>query len=272
MFLFDEPASNLHSKAQAQLLQSFSYISTGNNMIMYSTHSPYMIEPRWLEGAFIVFNDAIDFDQDTGDEAVPNAQTNIHVKKYREFVGQNPSKITYFQPILDRLDYAPAKLELGAAAVFMEGKNDFYMMSYFNEVIFQNKFPIRIMPSSGANDLGPLIALYLGWGKKFLVLLDDDKAGQLAKTRYIADWLLPESQVLTIANALSFLKGKAIERILSAHALKLIATDIGKSSVTKKEIGRFFQEKFAKAEPMQFDSETKKAAETILSDCAKRLA
>lgn len=271
VFLFDEPASNLHSKAQAQLLQSFSHISTGNNMIMYSTHSPYMIEPRWLEGAFIVSNDAIDFSQDTGDETIPNSKTNIHAKKYREFVDQNPSKITYFQPILDKLDYAPTKLEIGTPAVFMEGKNDFYMMSYFNEIIFKSKSKITFMPSSGANDIGPLISFYTGWGKDFLVILDDDAAGQIARDRYIEEWFLTEKRVLTIGDIIPKLKGKKIEKVLSSDALNHIAHDLEKKTTSKKDIGRFFQQKYAKAEKIKFDAETLALVEKLLSEFAKRL-
>jgi hypothetical protein len=39
IFLFDEPAANLHAKAQAELLTSFARITGGGNKIVYSTHS-----------------------------------------------------------------------------------------------------------------------------------------------------------------------------------------------------------------------------------------
>jgi len=231
-----------------------------------------MIEPRWLEGTFIVFNDAIDYDEDPGDEARKQSETNIHVKKYREFVGQSPAKITYFQPILDKLDYAPAKLEVGVTAVFVEGKNDFYMMAYFNEIIFKSKHKLKIVPSSGANDLGPLISLYLGWGRKFLVLLDDDKAGRKACERYIEEWILSKSDVITLADAVPSSKGKAIESILTPAGISLIGTELGKGAPTKKEIGRFFQEKYAQGQAIQFDKDTLDAISNLLAECVKRLS
>lgn len=100
LFLFDEPASNLHSRAQEQLLKSFSNISKDNNMVVYSTHSHYMINLKWLEASYIVVNDAIDYY-----EGIENPQggrhpdTNIYAVRYRDFVGQSPSKTTYFQPV-----------------------------------------------------------------------------------------------------------------------------------------------------------------------------
>jgi hypothetical protein len=161
---------------------------------------------------------------------------------------------------------------VGIEAVFVEGKNDFYMLSYFNEIIFNKEHQIKIVPSSGAGDLGPLISLYLGWGKEFLVLLDDDKAGQNARDRYREEWFLPDSMVVTIANALPALKGKAIEKTLTPAALKLIASEVGKAAVTKKDIGRFFQEKYAQGTPVKFDADTLTAMKSLLALCAKRLA
>ncbi len=229
-----------------------------------------MIEPHWLEGTFIVFNDAIDYDDNPADESKPKPlEAAIHVKKYRDFVGQNPSKITYFQPILDKLDYAPAKLEMGLNAVFVEGKNDFYMLTYFNEVILTKKHDIRFIPSSGANDLGPLISLYLGWGKKFIAMLDDDVAGRNARDRYRADWFLT-SEATTIADIVPKLKNRTIDKILSSSDRKLIAAHLGKQTATKKDVGRFFQECLAQSKVITFDTETLMAVEALLAECSKR--
>jgi predicted ATPase len=272
VFLFDEPASNLHARAQEQLLKSFPNISKGDNMIVYSTHSHYMINPHWLEGTFIVFNDAIDYDDNPVDESKPKTvETAIHVKKYRDFVGQNPSKITYFQPILDKLDYAPSKLEVGQNAIFVEGKNDFYMLAYFNQVLLDGKHNIRVIPSSSANQLGPLISLYLGWGKKFLALLDDDKAGRNARDSYIREWFLTSSEATTIGDMLPQVKNRAIEKLLSPSDRKLIASELQKQVATKKDIGRFFQERLAQGMPTAFDAQTIAAIDTLLGECAKKI-
>lgn len=273
LFLFDEPASNLHSRAQEQLLKSFSKISTGNHMTLYSTHSHYMIEPRWLEGAFIVSNDAVVYDEDPSFEVKRKTiETNIRVDKYRDFVGQNPTKVTYFQPILDKLDYAPSKLELVPRSVFVEGKNDFYMLSYFKDVIFSGTYTFRIVPSVGANDLGPLISLYLGWGRRFLALLDADKAGHAARDRYRNDYFLSESDVLTIDDILPALKNAALEKILSEDGRSLIATEMAVAKLSKKDIARFFQEKFAQSKKVAFDQATLDTVQKLLKQCAARLA
>lgn len=58
LFLFDEPASNLHAAAQQKLIESFPEIAKDEHTLAYSTHSHYLIEPKWLEQTFIVTNRA----------------------------------------------------------------------------------------------------------------------------------------------------------------------------------------------------------------------
>ncbi len=239
-------------------------------MILYSTHSHYLIEPRWLEGAFIVFNDAVDYERDLAKEADNRPiDTNIHVQRYRDFVGQHPDKLTYFQPILDKLDYVPGKLDFVDHMVFVEGKIDFYILEYFR-VQLGDKQKFRFMPSSGANDLGPLISLYLGWGRNFLVLLDDDKAGRNAKDRYKSDWFLTDASVSTLGDMSEKLKGKKIEGLIAPAGLDIIKKEIGKASASKKDIARFFQERHALNNFKEFDSETKKTMRMFLDEIGKR--
>jgi predicted ATPase len=65
LFLLDEPASNLHAGAQSQLLESFPKIASRGNQIMYSTHSHYLINPTWLDQAFIISNSAMAYNDVT---------------------------------------------------------------------------------------------------------------------------------------------------------------------------------------------------------------
>ena len=60
IFLFDEPASNLHATAQKKLLESFPTIAQSPHRLIYSTHSHYMVDPKWLEQAYIVYDGASD--------------------------------------------------------------------------------------------------------------------------------------------------------------------------------------------------------------------
>ena len=203
LFLFDEPASNLHSKAQTQLIGSFAKITEASGKIVYSTHSHYMINPQWLENAYIVRNEGLRYDEVERDYDYSSQDTEIKLVKYRQFVGENSDKVTYFQPILDTLDYAPSTLEFVSDAVFLEGKNDYYLITYFG------KSDVSFVPGFGASGLDTAIALYLGWGRDFIILLDADKEGRRNRERYLREWLLKEEQVFTLADIDSAWTGKS---------------------------------------------------------------
>lgn len=177
-FLFDEPASNLHPSAQSELLKSFENLPN----VLYTTHSHYLINPKWLESTYVVKNKGIDYDN----EAEYNSKnTDISIMKYREFVSKFPSQTSYFQPILEILEYKPANLELIQKVVLTEGKNDFYIFNYYQEIIKKYKQPLKFVPGTSASNMTNLISLYLGWGTKFVVLLDSDGEGIDQKERYI---------------------------------------------------------------------------------------
>ncbi|MBP3838418.1 MAG: AAA family ATPase [Prevotella sp.] len=185
LFLLDEPASNLHSSAQKKLLSTFERFVDDKEKplkLLYTTHSHYMINPQWLEGAFVVKNEAIDYQNLIGNSST----TDIKAIPYKKFVSQYPNQQDYYQPVLDALDYQPGLLEKVANIIITEGKNDYYTLSYMNEVLLDKKYKkIHLMPGAGCNKNCTVIQLYMAWNKSFLILLDGDKAGVKSKTEYI---------------------------------------------------------------------------------------
>lgn len=181
IFLFDEPASNLHSTAQKQLLKSFGNLIK-DCKIIYTTHSHHLINSEWLESTYVVKNEGLNLDKP---EIYNSNATKVSITSYREFASAHPHNTAYFQPILDVLDYSPSNLEMIPNCVFIEGKNDFYTLKYINEIILNKKYDINFAPSTGSGNLDILISLYIGWGKPFIILLDSDGAGEIQKARYL---------------------------------------------------------------------------------------
>jgi len=223
IFLLDEPAYNLHSTAQKILLKIFAQLADKSKLI-YTTHSHYLIEPTWLGGAYIIRNLAMDYENEVDFE---ESNTNIAVVPYRQFVAQHPDQSTYFQPILDALDYQPSKLEIVPALTIFEGKFDYYAMRYINEIILDGKFKVHPYPGSGDNLL-PVIRLYLSWGARFIVVLDGDKAGQRAKQRY-------EKELGKIAQTLIFTLGDIKSEW--AGATESLFTETEKAQIVAKANG-----------------------------------
>lgn len=182
VFLFDEPASNLHQAAQQRLIGALEELTKSSISVIYSTHSHYLINPQWLESAFIVRNKALQYENDDIDNFEP---TNIEVQRYRAFINKHPNQHTYYQPILDVLEYCPSNLEAVVDVVMVEGKNDFYTLSYLQELIIKPEKKIAFLPGTGSGSLDTVIRLYYAWGRNFIVLLDSDAEGRKQKTRYL---------------------------------------------------------------------------------------
>jgi predicted ATPase/5S rRNA maturation endonuclease (ribonuclease M5) len=212
IFLLDEPASNLHQTAQKKLLHAIENLTgRSGSGVIYTTHSHHLINPMWLEGTYIVKNEAYDV---TNDFNYTSKNTNIKIHKYREFVEKNPSDIDYFQPILDVLEYQPSSMEKLSNALILEGKNDFYTLKY---VLGNKESSFSIIPGTSATKLSILISLYYGWGKKFVVLLDSDEAGQTQKTRYIESFgALATESIFTLEDIESEWKNMPMEKLFDS--------------------------------------------------------
>jgi len=239
IFLFDEPAANLHSRAQIRLLKSFSKIAADNTHIIYSTHSHYMIDPLWLEKAYIVENEALNYDSDEDLNSFSGKKTNIKATKYRNFVGQHPNRASYFQPVLDALSAGPSLIDPDKFCLLIEGKFDYHPLCYFKSFVTDNE-EIAIIPASGASTMGALISLLRGRGSKFAILLDDDKAGRTAKRRYLDEYLLLDEQVKTLGDVLPAETGKSFDQIFEADVLDAARAYFSSASVDKRQLSQFF--------------------------------
>jgi energy-coupling factor transporter ATP-binding protein EcfA2 len=184
LFLLDEPASNLHSTAQAELLKSFETLSQSCHLV-YTTHSHHLINLRWLDAAYVVKNEALQsFSLEDYLSTRMGAQTSVSAAPYRRFVAENPAETSYIQPVLDLLEYRPSELEPVPDVVLVEGKTDFYLLRYMTEILGIES-DLRFVPGTGAGSLDALIKLHIGWGKTFLVLLDGDAEGIKQRERYL---------------------------------------------------------------------------------------
>lgn len=212
VYLLDEPASNLHSSAQALLLDSLQKLGE-DAQIVYTTHSHHLVNPRWLESTFVISNEAADPARITSSVLARN--TDIHITRYPEFAYRNPGKQHYFQPVLDVLSYRPTELELVPEVVMTEGKADYYLLTYFTRLISDQGSNINFLPGRGAGSLDEVVRLYLGWGRNFVVLLDSDQGGRDAGKHYgRAFGRVAEDRLLSLGDLSKMPTAKGIETLL----------------------------------------------------------
>lgn len=242
VFLFDEPASHLHPKAQERLLESFKKIAAPNHIIIYSTHSHYLINPLWLEQAYIVENSAIDSDVDETGITNVDARVKITARKYKNYVSNHPTRTTYYQPVLDVLDHGPGELDITDPVVILEGKYDYYPFRYFlSEIGCEDE--MKVIPAVGAGGMSALVGILRGWNVRFLLVLDDDDAGRKEKAKYRNTLMLSENQVCTLDELHPKLKDKEFEGVFQQD-LRDACTKSGFSSskkITKEQFYTYFQ-------------------------------
>lgn len=270
LFLFDEPAANLHSAAQQKLIESFPEIARDGHLLGYSTHSHYMIEPKWLEQTFIVTNRA---DTPSGSildgVSLDDESLDIKVDAYRTFVNSHPVQTSYFQPILDRLDVVPSKFDIDRPSVVLEGRSDYYILRYAMKMLGTDE--ISLLPGLGAGTFGALAAIHTGWNLNFLFLLDGDKQGESERQRYRNEFAIPLERLITIKDLIS--NKKEIEDIVDQTTLCIIQNDLQlQSKPKKKQIMQFFQEKLASEQIVRLGEGFNENAEIIIKALSKKLA
>ncbi|WP_082666164.1 ATP-dependent endonuclease [Aureimonas sp. AU4] len=255
IFLFDEPASNLHSAAQQKLIESFPEIAKDPHILIYSTHSHYMIEPKWLEQAYIVKNSSNEPGDSVIDLSVLDDQSiDVQAIPYRKFVHENPSKISYFQPILDKIQIFPSKFDVKQSGIILEGKSDYYVLRYAAERII--KKTVVAFPAVGAGTLGALIALNRGWGLPVKILLDGDDAGKREKKRYQKEFYLSDDEILTLSEINP--SWKVIEDLLDEKDIMELGLQNEKDGkINKQKVLSIFQERLVSGADIPLSKETK---------------
>ena len=259
IFLFDEPASNLHAAAQKKLLESFPAIAKSPHRLIYSTHSHYMVEPKWLEQAYIVFDNSSVPNTKIIDESI-RADSSVDIKaiQYRQFVNERPNQTSYFQPIMDTLEVQPSHFDYKVGGLIVEGKGDYYFLKACCTLTQKNIGPI--FPATGSGTMGSLVALHRGWGLPVRVLFDSDKGGREGKKNLKSEFSLASNEYAFIGDINS--KLKCIEDVFSdSDQKKIISENKGKAKII---ILRRIQEYLASNEFPQVTKETIKRMENLL--------
>lgn len=254
LFLLDEPAYNLHSAAQSKLLKTFEKLAE-NCKLIYTTHSHYLIEPRWLGGIFIVKNNSLDYEND---EVFNSQNTEIKATIYKQFIANSPNDTTYFQPILDKLEYKPSLLEDIPNITIVEGKSDYYIFRYIKEVILEDETEINFYPGNGVNKLENILRLYLAWGRDFLGLFDSDFGGKNAKIDYLRI-IGPDlkDKIFTFNDINPNWNNFTIESLFTEKEKRAIIQSVfGTNQYDKSKFNNAIQQIYIDKTPIQLSNET----------------
>ncbi|WPO43646.1 ATP-dependent nuclease [Tardiphaga sp. 42S5] len=203
LFLLDEPGANLHSKAQADVLSLINKLKN-DQQIIYSTHSPHMIEYDKLYRVLAVQREGLDDD-------TPTVVMHAH-----KLGGASRDTLS---PLLTAMgaDFSQQNVIKKRNNVILEEMSGFYYLKSFWKITGE-KQEAHFIAATGANNVEALASMFIGWGLDFIIAVDDDPTGRSVfngiKRRIFADdEILSRSRMIKIS-------GKGIEDIFSTDDFK----------------------------------------------------
>ena len=180
IFLIDEPASNLHSTAQANMIQDFKKLVEDTSVI-YTTHSQYLISLENIRHTYVI----------------RRVKGTVSATLWADFIREKASHVSHYQPLANLLQLIPNNLDVPwEKAVITEGPSDKNVLELMFRVLRRARPTFVVYPGTGAHKLETLISLNIGWNADFRVILDSDTPGLKAQKEYIRNFQLDDQTVL----------------------------------------------------------------------------
>jgi hypothetical protein len=199
VLLLDEPGHSLHGKAQEDLLRYFdAEIATNpKHQLIYTTHSPFMVDPKQFDRVRIVQDKGIDTD-----EQLPREEDGTKV--FTDVLEAAPDSLFPLQGALGYEIYQT--LFIGPNSLVVEGASDLLYIQTISGVLQSNgrvglDGRWTITPVGGADKVPTFVAL-IGSQKNLNVatLIDIQKDSTQAVENLYKKKLLKKSHVLTFAD------------------------------------------------------------------------
>jgi predicted ATPase len=199
VLLLDEPGLSLHGKAQEDLLRYFEaeIASNPKHQLVYTTHSPFMVDPTHFERVRIVQDKSIDTDGE-----LPRDKDGTKI--VTDVLDAGPDSLFPLQGALGYEIYQT--LFIGPNSLVVEGASDLLYIQVVSSVL-QAKARVgldarwTVTPVGGADKV-PTFAALIGAQKKLNVatLIDFQKSSQQMVENLHKKKLLERTHVLTFAD------------------------------------------------------------------------
>lgn len=165
VFLLDEPGANLHSKAQADVLKLINKLGKDTATVVYSTHSPQLLEYSKLYRVHAV--QRLDSDE----------SPTIIIDAHRLGTASSDT----LSPVLAAMgvDLSHQQVVRKENNVLLEEMSGYYYLTSFWKLT-KTKQEAHFIAATGVNKIQTLANMFLGWGLSFIVAVDDDKQGREA--------------------------------------------------------------------------------------------
>ena len=168
IILLDEPGLSLHSKAQGDLLRYINEQLRPHYQVVYTTHSPFMIDADNLLSARTV-EDVVVKDKATGDEEI------LGTKVCEDVLSADPDTVS---PLQRALDYEITQtLFIGRHTLLVEGESDLLYLKWFSQRLLQAgkaglDYRWNICVIRGVDRIPGFVSLFRGNGLHVAAVVD----------------------------------------------------------------------------------------------------
>jgi len=227
ILLLDEPGLSLHAKAQGDLLRYFEEELKPNNQVIYSTHSPFMVDPTHFDRVRIVQDLSIE----PGSETLPKELQGTRV--LTDVLEATPDSLFPLQGALGYDIYQT--LFLGPNSLVVEGVSDLLYIQTISAILqvkgeagLSSKWTITPV---GGSDKVPTFVAMIGAQEHLnvAVLIDYQKKDQQVIENLYKKKLLKKKKVLTYADFVSGDEADIEDMFNTEFYLKLVNGEFGAS-------------------------------------------
>ena len=219
VILLDEPAVGLHAKAQADFLRFIEERLTKRCQVIYTTHSPFMVQPGRLERVRLV--------EDRGKEEGAVLSSDVLTR----------DRDTLF-PLQGALGYDLVQhLFVAENNVVVEGTSDYAYLKLISDYLASKGRTSldpkwSIVPVGGADMIPTFVAL-LGNHLKVTVLVDSRKEGNQRLERMARDGYLEKQRIILVGEVIGRKTGDIEDMFEEDEYLGLYNKAFGKSLEAK---------------------------------------
>lgn len=164
LFLIDEPGTNLHAKAQLNVLQLFEELKSTTNF-MYSTHSPFLVDSEKLYRIIAVQRENNDWGYSESKLYSVHKLGNANLDTLTPVFTAMGLSLNQ-NPVISRTDNI----------ILEEISAHYYITTFYS--LLDRTCTKHFIPAQGVSKVPVLANLFLGWGLEFSVAIDGDPAGR----------------------------------------------------------------------------------------------
>ena len=232
ILLLDEPGLSLHAKAQGDLLRYFENELKPDHQVLYTTHSPFMVDPIHFDRVRIVQDLSIEM------QAIDLPDDKKGTKVLTEVLDATSDSLF---PLQGALGYEIHQtLFIGPNSLVVEGVSDLLYIQTISALLQKRgeeglSSEWTVTPVGGMGNVSTFVALIGAQERMNLaVLLDYHKRDQQSVESLYKEKLLRQSNVLTFADFLSVNEADIEDMFEPEFYLKLVNDEYRTSIILDK--------------------------------------